>query len=520
MRMRQTQSLHRALQQYPDRVATVFEGRSQTYRQLHARVARLAGALQALGMRAGDRVGMLALNSDRTLEFYLAVWWGGGVVNPVNTRWSAAEIAFSLQDCETAILLVDDAFVPMVPQLREQAPCLKTLLHVGDGAAPEGFQSAEQLLAAAEPVPDALRSGDDLAGVFYTGGTTGRPKGVMLSQEALAMNSVLSLIASPLDRDALLLHSAPLFHLAGLSALMRGLVMGVKNVFLPGFTPGGVLKAVGEHRITSLMLVPVMLQFLLDDPAARDADLSSVRVVGYGASPISEALLERAFALLPQADFVQGYGMTELAAGVTYLTAEYHAAEGRQLGKLPSAGRALNGIDLRIVDVDGVEVPRGQVGEIAVRSPCAMSGYWNLPETTAQALRDGWMFTGDAARMDEDGFVFIVDRFKDMVVSGGENIYCGEVEAALTRHPAVAAAAVIGVPHAQWGEAVHAVLVLRPGAEASAEDIQAHCKALIAGYKCPRSVEFVAALPISGAGKVMKYKLREVHWKGHERAVA
>ncbi|MGC3985004.1 MAG: long-chain fatty acid--CoA ligase [Pseudorhodoferax sp.] len=518
--MRQTQSLHRAVQQYPDRVATVCQGRRQTYRELHGRVARLAGVLQAQGMRAGDRVGMLALNSDRTLEFYLAVWWAGGVVNPVNTRWSAAEIAFSLQDCGTAMLFVDDSFVPMVPELRAQAPCLETLFHVGGKPAPAGFLDTERLIAAASPVEDALRSGDDLAGVFYTGGTTGRPKGVMLSQEALAANSVLSLVASPLAGDAVLLHSAPLFHLAGLSALMRGLVVGTRQVFLPGFTPAGVVRAVQDERITNLMMIPVMLQFLLDDPAAREADLSSVRVVGYGASPISEALLARAFALFPQADFVQGYGMTELAAGVTYLTAEYHSAEGRKLGKLPSAGRALNGVDLRIVDAEGREVPRGQVGEIAVRSPCAMSGYWNLPEATAQALRDGWMFTGDAARMDEDGFVFIVDRFKDMVVSGGENVYCGEVEAALARHPAVAAAAVIGVPHAQWGEAVHAVLVLRPGAEAGAEDIQAHCKALIAGYKCPRSVEFVTALPISGAGKVMKYKLREPHWKDHRRAVA
>ena len=520
MRLRQTQSLHRAVQQFPDRVATVYKGRQQTYRELHGRVTRLAGALQALGMRAGDRVGMLAMNSDRTLEFYLAVWWGGGVVNPVNTRWSAAEIAFSLQDCDTAILFVDDSFVPMVAELQAQAPCLKTLLYVGDKATPAGHLSAEQALAAAEPVADAMRCGDDLAGVFYTGGTTGRPKGVMLSQEALAANSVLSLVASPMDLDAVLLHCSPLFHLAGLSALMRGMVVGTRQVFLPGFTPGGVIQAVREERITSLMMIPVMLQFLLDDPAAQGADWSSVRTVGYGASPISEALLERAFALLPQADFVQGYGMTELAAGVTYLTAEYHTVEGRKLGKLNSAGRALNGIDVRIVDTDGHEVPRGQVGEIAVRSPCVMSGYWNLPDVTAQALKGGWMFSGDAARMDEDGFVFVVDRFKDMVVSGGENIYCGEVEAALTRHPAVAAAAVIGVPHAQWGEAVHAAIVLRPGSQATAEEIQAHCKELIAGYKCPRSVEFMAALPISGAGKVMKYKLREPHWKDHQRAVA
>jgi acyl-CoA synthetase (AMP-forming)/AMP-acid ligase II len=398
MRMRQTQSLHRALQQCPDRVATVFKHRRHTYRQLHERVTRLAAVLQSLGMQPGDRVGMLALNSDRTIEFYLAVWWAGGVVNPVNTRWSAAEIAFSLQDCETAMLFVDDAFVPMVPTLQAQAPCLKTLLYFGEKDTPEGYVNSEQLIAAAQPVPDAMRCGDDLAGVFYTGGTTGRPKGVMLSQEALASNSVLSLVISPMDTDAVLLHCAPLFHLGGLSALMRGLVMGVTQVIVPGFTPGAVIQAVREERITGMMMIPVMLQFLLDDPASRDADWSSLRTVGYGASPISEGLLQRAFELFPQAEFVQGYGMTELSAAVTYLTAEYHTAEGRKLGKLNSAGRALNGIDVMIVDTDGTELPRGQVGEIAVRSPCVMSGYWNLPEVTAQALRGGWMYTGDAAR--------------------------------------------------------------------------------------------------------------------------
>jgi acyl-CoA synthetase (AMP-forming)/AMP-acid ligase II len=520
MRMRQTQSLHRALQQCPDRLATVYKGRRRSYRDLHDRVTRLAAVLRQLGLQAGDRVGLLAQNSDWTLQYYLAVWWAGGVVNPVNTRWSAAEIAFSLQDCDTRMLLVDDAFVPMVATLQAQAPCLQTLLYIGEQATPDGYADTDRLVGEATPVDDAVRCGDDLAGVFYTGGTTGRPKGVMLSQEALASNSVLSLVISPMAPDTIFLHSAPLFHLGGMSALMRCLVMGATNVIIPGFTPAGVIQAVAAERITSMMMIPVMLQFLLDDPNARTADWSSLRIVGYGASPISEALLERAFALFPQVDFVQGYGMTELSAAVTYLTAEYHTPEGRRLGKLSSAGRALNGVDVRVVDALGQELPRGQVGEIAVRSPCVMSGYWNLPEATAQALRDGWMYTGDAARMDEDGFVFIVDRFKDMVVSGGENVYCGEVEAALARHPAVAAAAVIGVPHAQWGEAVHAVLVLRPGVEATVEDIQAHCKTLIAGYKCPRSVEFVPALPISGAGKVMKYKLREPHWAGQQRAVA
>ncbi len=521
MRLRLTQTLHRALQQCPEAEATVFQGRRQSWRALHDQVARLAGALRGLGVRPGDRVGVLALNSDRYLAMYLAIWWAGGVVNPVNTRWSLAEIAYSLDDCDTRLLFIDDAFAPQAEALRAQSRALATLVHLGEDPvrAPAGAIGWDALLAGAAAVDDALRCGDDLAGVFYTGGTTGRPKGVMLSHEALLLNSLISLQAAPLGAGETLLHSAPMFHLAGMSFVMRGLVGAARNVILPAFTPDALLQAIAAERVTRLMAVPAMLQVLVDHPGTREADLSSVRWVGYGASPIAEGLLERAFAVFPGADFVQGYGMTELSAGVSYLTAEYHTPEGRRRGKLASAGQALVGVDVRIVDEAGQEVPRGQVGEIAVRSPCVMQGYWNQPALTAQALRDGWMHTGDAARMDEDGFIFVVDRFKDMIVSGGENVYCGEVESALSLHPAVAAVAVIGIPSAQWGEAVHAGVVRKPGAAVDAETLRAHCKTLIAGYKCPRSVEFTDALPISGAGKVMKYKLREPHWAGHERRV-
>jgi len=515
-----TQALHRAMQCSPRAIATVYQGRSRSYGELGERVTRLAGALRRLGVQPGDRVGVLALNADRTLEYYLAVWWAGGVVNPVNTRWSVAEMAHSLDDCATGILFVDPQFLPVAAELRSAARAVHTWVYLGEGQAPADMLDCETLIRESEPVADALRGGDDLAGVFYTGGTTGRPKGVMLSHAALVINAQVSMLGAFFDETARLLHVAPLFHLAGLSLLLRGLLMGCVQIILPGFSVEGMLGAIERERATNLMAIPAMLQMLVDDPRTAQADLSSVRFVGYGASPITEALLERAFAAFPQAEFAQGYGMTELSAGVSYLTRHYHSPEGRKLGKLASAGQALAGIDLRVCDGEGHEVPRGTVGELTVRSPCVMQGYWNLPEQTAAALHGGWMHTGDAARMDADGFVFIVDRYKDMIVSGGENIYCAEVEGALARHPGVAAAAVIGVPDPRWGEAVHAVVVCKPGAEADAAALIAHCRELIAGYKCPRSVAFVAALPISGAGKVMKYRLREPHWAGHARRVS
>jgi acyl-CoA synthetase (AMP-forming)/AMP-acid ligase II len=264
-----------------------------------------------------------------------------------------------------------------------------------------------------------------------------------------------------------------------------------------------------------------MIQMLVDHPAmSRPRDLSTLRTVVYGASPISESGLDRAMAALPGVGFVQAYGMTELAPLATVNPACYHTAEGRKLGKLRSAGRAGYCVELRIVDGDDRELPRGTVGEVVVRGPNVMQGYWNQPQLTARAVRDGWMHTGDGAWMDEDGFIFIVDRLKDMIITGGENVYSAEVENALAQHPGVAACAVIGIPSAQWGESVHAVVVRKPGQDVPAEALIAHCKTQIAGYKCPRSVDFVAALPLSGAGKVLKTKLRDPFWQGLERSVA
>ena len=516
-----TQSLHRALQQHPDRIAVRCGARQATFRVFADRVARLAGALQTLGMHPGDRVAMLSLNSDRYLEYQMAVPWGGGVLNPCNTRWSAAEILYSLDDSGSTILLVDETFRPLVEQLRRDSRALREVVYCGDAEVPAGMHGYEALLAAADPVPDAVRRGEDLAGIFYTGGTTGFPKGVMLSHTNLC-SSALALHSEGLAAaGGTYLHAAPMFHLADMGFSLVHWAEGNTHTIVPMFNPEGVLDTLARDRVSHVLLVPTMIQMLVDHPAMQQPrDLSALKTIIYGASPIAEAVLERAMAALPGVGFVQAYGMTELSPLATVNPAYFHTVEGRKLGKLRAAGRAGYCIELRIVDTEGSEVPRGTVGEVVVRGPNVMQGYWNKPEQTAQAVRNGWMHTGDGAWMDEDGFIFIADRLKDMIISGGENVYSGEVESAIAQHPGVAACAVIGIPSERWGEAVHAVVVCKPGQATSAESLIAHCKALIAGYKCPGSVAFVDALPLSGAGKVLKTKLREPFWQGRERNVA
>ncbi|MDB5816379.1 MAG: AMP-binding protein [Rhizobacter sp.] len=518
--MYMTQALRRSAQQTPDAVVSVFQGRRRTFAQLVDRVARVAGMLRSFGLQAGDRVGMLALNSDWYLEYYPAVYWAGGAVNPINTRWSPTEIAFSLEDCDTRILIVDDAFAAMVPELQRRSPTLRTVIHIGDGAAPEGMLGYEALLAEAQPVDDALRGGEDLAGVFYTGGTTGSPKGVMLPHRGLYSNAVGVVAEGVVQRGCVGLHTAPMFHLADGCFMNAMFACGASHVIVARFDPLGVLEVIEREGVTQALLVPTMIQMLVDHPEIGRFRLDSFRKVLYGASPISEGLLDRAMKALPNAAFTQLYGMTELSPMATVLSEAMHRGEGRAKGRHRSAGRAAIGCEVRIVDSLGNEVPRGEVGEIAVRGPGVMLGYWNKPAESAAAVRDGWMFTGDGARMDEDGYVFIVDRIKDMIVTGGENVYSVEVESTVTTHPAVAACAVVGVPDEQWGELVHAFIVKKAGATVEEHEIIDHCRALIAGYKCPRRVSFVDAMPLSGAGKVLKTTLRAPFWEGRDRKVA
>jgi acyl-CoA synthetase (AMP-forming)/AMP-acid ligase II len=515
MTMYLTQGLHRALQQQPDRAAVYFEGRSRSFRELADRVAQLAGALQKLGMNTGDRVAMLAMNSDRYLEYQLAVPWGGGVLNPCNVRWSLAEIVYSLKDSGSTCLIVDDSFTAMVEAIKRDTPSIEQVIYAGNGEVPAGMHGYEALIAATDPIDDVFREGDDLLGIFYTGGTTGFPKGVMLSHTNLFASGMSLLGEGISPRDSVYLHAAPMFHLADFGISIPQHLAGNAHAIIAAFKPEAVLESIARDRVTDVLLVPTMIQMLVDHPAMKAGpDISSLKRVVYGASSISEAVLDRAMAAMPGVEFFQAYGMTELSPVATINPAWYHTAEGRKAGKLRSGGRASFGTEVRIVDELGAEVPLGVVGEVAVRGPNVMLGYWNKPEQTAAALRNGWMHTGDGAYMDADGFIFVVDRMKDMIKSGGENVFSAEVENALAQHAAVAACAVIGVPSDEWGEAVHAVVVAKAGASPTTEELIAHCKALIAGYKCPRTIELRDALPLSGAGKILKTVLRKPFWEG------
>ena len=517
--MHLTQGVHRAVQQSSDQPATIDGDRVRTWAESAERVARLAAVLRARQVRPGDRVALLALNGDLYHEVLLAVPWADAVVVPVNTRWSTAEIAFSLRDCDSRVLIVDDAFAAMVPGVRAETPGLRLVLHSGSPAKrPDGALDVEAAINGHQPVEDARRGGDALAGIFYTGGTTGHPKGVMLSHDNL-MTNILGSAASGLmwDTGSRLLHVAPMFHLAALTGWAIGITVGGMHVFLPGFTATGVATAVEKHGIEGMLLVPTMIQMLIDSAETAAADLSSVRRLLYGASPISDALLRRAAQRLPQVRFTQSYGMSELSPVATLLSPEDH--QDPVLRR--SGGRAAPHCELRIVDEDDQELARGQVGQIVARGDNVMLGYWNRPAETAEALRGGWMHTGDSGYMDGRGYVYVVDRIKDMIVTGGENVYSVEVENALATHPAVAACAVIGVPDRDWGERVHGVVVPVPGVpRPSPDELREHVKARIAGYKAQRTVEFTDALPLSGAGKVLKRELRERYWCDSGRGVS
>ncbi len=507
--MYMTQCLQRTLQQNPDHTATVFADRRQTYRQFGDRVARLAGALQRLGMAAGDRVGMLAFNSDRYLEYIMGVWWGGGVLNPVNIRWNVAEIVYSLDDCATAILIVDEHFAVMAECIRKTAQRVPQFIYAGEGEVPPGMLGFEQLIEQATAVEDAGRGGDDLACIMYTGGTTGLPKGVMQSHLNLWSACMPRMVDMPPIRGGRLLHVAPLFHIAGMARALIQFLAGESHVLVSGFDALEVLQVIERERVTETLLVPTMILALLAHADFERYNLSSLKRLTYGASPSAGDMVEQVLARLPDLELSHSYGLTEACPVVSSNLPWNHTAEARKSGLSRSVGRGGLGVNVKIVDPQGHEVPRGTVGEIIVRGPNIMLGYWNRPEETARALRDGWLYTGDAAYMDEQGYLFIVDRLKDMIVTGGENVYSAEVEHVLARHPAVALSAVIGVPHERWGEAVHAVVVLKPGAEVDEGQLRLHCREFIAGYKCPKSVEFRAELPLSAAGKVLKRELRK-----------
>ncbi|MCL2781501.1 MAG: long-chain-fatty-acid--CoA ligase [Actinomycetia bacterium] len=501
-----TQQLHRRARVSPAEPFTIYQGHVTTNAEMEERAARIAGGLRSLGVRHDDRVALIDVNTDLFFHAAAGVAWADGIIVPVNYRWSIKEMAFSLIEAGVETVIVGDLFLDLIEPLRAAAPGLRHVVHMGDLPTPDGMVPLSQLLAA-EPAPDAERGGASLLGLFYTGGTTGEPRGVMLSHDGIMLNSIAAASVGHYPVRGAQLLAAPAFHLAGFGAWIAAMLQDQASVALSEFTPANVLRAINDDKITMVLLVPTMIQMLADHPDLTQYDRSSLELILYGASPISEAVLARARKAFPSARFVQAYGQTELSPSVTILRdADHDHPVHRRSG-----GRPISYAEVKIVDGEDHELPRGEVGEIVARGDLVMLGYWNKPEETAYALRNGWMHTGDGGYMDEDGYVYIVDRIKDMIITGGENVYSIEVENAIARHPAVMQCVVVGRPDETWGERVHAVVELAPGATLTLEELREFTKQEIAGYKCPRSLELVNAWPMSAAGKILKREIRAQH---------
>lgn len=513
--MQLTRCIHRLAATIGEKTATSCNGRSRTWREFADRISRQADGLRGLGVNPGDRVAILSLNSDYYLESFFGVLWAGGSLVPLNTRWAIPENQYALEDSGTTVLIVDDNFSRAALDLQEQCRGIRHIISTGKGAIPDRWIAYEQMLDAAKPCADAHRGGEDLAGIFYTGGTTGVAKGVMVPHRGLLSSAISTLAPAGYDDESVVLHIAPMFHMADVSQSVASTQVGSLQVMQESFQPKLVLEAIERHRVTHLPLVPTMLKALVEHPDWKHYDLSSLRRICYGGSSITESLLKTAMERLGHCGFVQFYGQTELSPIATVLESKYHALTGPYCGHLQSAGRTSIVNEVVVIDPQGQPVAPDVVGEITVSGPVTMLGYWNKPEETRQALVNGWIHTGDAGFLDENGFLHIVDRMKDVIISGGENIYSAEVENALAKHPSVLGCVVIGVPDEQWGESVCAIVLLRDGIQATAEDLVAHCRSLIAHYKCPRTVKFRREpFPVSGAGKILKRLLRQ-EYRGH-----
>ncbi len=517
--MKISSTISRNMQVNGNGTATIFGGRQHSWSQFGERIAKLAAGLRNLGLERGDRVAVLSLNNDRYMESYFGVPWGGHVLVPINTRLAPPEVVFWLNDSGATVLMVDDAFVPMLPKIQDQLESVKHVVFLGDGPAPQGMLSFEGLLEGSSAMAAVESSSEDLAILLYTGGTTGRSKGVMLSQHNVLFNALQFAPTVGYRSNSVYLHAAPMFHIADGTCTYAIATAAGSSVIIPGFEPEAALRAVQDHQVSVTLWVPTMVNMAVYFPGVEKFDLSSLVDMMYGASPMPEAVVRRAMEVMPNTRFHHAYGQTEAAPILTVLDPARHVPD-TPTGKLGSCGQAIMGVQLKILDEDDNELPAGEVGELCARGDNVMLGYWQQPEMTAQAMRNGWLHTGDGARMDVEGFVYIVDRVKDMIISGGENVYSAEVEDAIYQHVAVAECAVIGIPHEKWGEEVHAIIRLHGGQEADEQAIIDHCHALIAAFKCPRSIEFsTGPLPLSGAGKILKAQLRAPYWEGQEKDV-
>ncbi len=493
----------------------VGTGFSTTFAEHLRRVSGLIGGLRSLGVGRGDRFAVMTLNSTEYLELYHAAFLGGGVINPLNLRFAPAELTYVLRDSGTKVCFVDAFFAGLIDKVKEAAG-LEHVVLIGQGDVPHTVTLDDLLAASAPTIPDEGEETDPVV-LMYTGGTTGLPKGVLLDQRAEILNAYHVMMTLHLGRDTVNLVQTPMFHAASMFGVLGGPAVGAHSVIVPLFDPKAVMAAVDLYKPTITVMVPTMIGLVMGHPEFTPAGLGSFTDLVYGASPMPQALLEKVLALYPETNIWQAYGMTEASSALSMLGPKEH----REGGKLLlSAGMPFHGVVMSIQDEAGNRLEPGEVGEVCVQAGNYMIGYWNSPATTAEAFRGGWYHSGDAGFLDSDGYLFLVDRVKDMIVTGGENVYSTEVENSLAGHPSVAQVAVIGIPSDKWGEAVHAIVVLKPGATATEAELIAHSRQWIAGYKVPKSIEFRAEpLPLSGAMKVLKKDLRAPYWAGHDRFV-
>ncbi len=492
---------------YPDDRFIIEGDRVQTAREHAARARRLASTLHRAGCRRQDRVAILSMNNSEYVETFSAAWLAGFILSTVNFRLAAPEIRFVLADTQPRVLIFEAQYADMIAGLRAELPGIAA--YVAIGAAPPWATPYEAFVAdaSADGPPIASQPGD-IAHIIYTSGTTGRPKGVMRSHACeLALAETMSAVMDMRTRGRLL-EVMPFFHAGAQSSMLGQMWRGGEIHIHRKFEPADVLRAVQQHRISHLHLVPLMVEALVEMPEFDSYDLSSIETILYAAAPMPAPVLRRALAKLGPV-FVNSWGMTEGSG--TALPKHMHSADGPEAALLGSIGQPYPNAEIRIVDELERDCPVGTAGELWLRSTAMASGYWNNSAATIECFRDGWLRTGDIGYADAAGRIFLVDRKKDMIISGGENIYSLEVERAIAEHPAVSGVAVIGVPDAKWGEAVKAIVIARPGETVGADDIIRHCAGRIAGYKKPKSVEFVRDLPTLPSGKINKTRLRELY---------
>jgi long-chain acyl-CoA synthetase len=493
-----TYSLGRASRYYGDRPALASNGKRSTFRELHARVAGIAASLTSLGFKAGDRLAFLLPNEPDYIELVYACAWLGVIAVPLNTRLSATEIDHVLADAAPRGLVRHSSMPVPTVKLSWQAVVDEKPFDIRCDSQSDPIHDPEAILA-----------------LIYTSGTTGRPKGAVLTHSQIVANMHHMNYWVCHGEGGVYLHSAPMFHIADFPVMFAGPAVGACQVTIPKFSPKEFCETVERERVSRTILVPTMINMLTQFPQLKNYDLSSLEALGYGGSPIAPEHIHRIREVLPKVRLVQFYGLSETGC-LTGLRDEEHTE-----ARLMSCGRTCPGVDLRVVNELGKEAGTGTPGEIVARGANIMRGYWNNPDETAQVLQDGAFRTGDVGYRDADGYFYIMDRLKDMIVTGGENVYSGEVEAVIYTHPAVRETAVFGIPDPKWGELVMACIVLKPGQKLSADDLIAHCGRSLAHYKIPRRVEFWdTELPKSGSGKVLKRVLRERFWANQLRAVS